>query len=257
MSIAQSQEDLEDHLREQLSFLISSATAYDNGNSSEAKRLAVVLRVLLHDTANSKSLLAQLGMKERQFYDSSNYQRYNKTPWDVAVYTGLVGQCINIDSGQVSYIPILDRKGDEPPQWAEFSFWWTMAVMKDEIGNTFSRKDLVLTMANQDGGVHVDPVITGKYAALSRQNSLGWKGSINGNAHQPLPHPERSAIRQIAHEVNKSLDLNYTKEVELGGAYFIAYNVAAFLEPLKKRIGRNELCPCGSGKKYKQCHGSL
>ena len=32
-------------------------------------------------------------------------------------------------------------------------------------------------------------------------------------------------------------------------------------EPAKKapkrvsKIGRNEPCPCGSGKKYKQCHG--
>ena len=24
-----------------------------------------------------------------------------------------------------------------------------------------------------------------------------------------------------------------------------------------KKIGRNELCPCGSGKKYKRCHGRL
>ena len=23
------------------------------------------------------------------------------------------------------------------------------------------------------------------------------------------------------------------------------------------KIGRNDLCPCGSGKKYKQCHGKL
>lgn len=23
----------------------------------------------------------------------------------------------------------------------------------------------------------------------------------------------------------------------------------------KKKIGRNELCPCGGGKKYKKCHG--
>ena len=23
----------------------------------------------------------------------------------------------------------------------------------------------------------------------------------------------------------------------------------------KSKIGRNEPCPCGSGKKYKQCHG--
>jgi preprotein translocase subunit SecA len=22
------------------------------------------------------------------------------------------------------------------------------------------------------------------------------------------------------------------------------------------KVGRNELCPCGSGKKYKHCHGS-
>ena len=24
---------------------------------------------------------------------------------------------------------------------------------------------------------------------------------------------------------------------------------------VEKKIGRNEPCPCGSGKKYKECHG--
>ena len=28
------------------------------------------------------------------------------------------------------------------------------------------------------------------------------------------------------------------------------------IEPITKKIGRNDPCPCGSGKKYKQCHGS-
>ena len=28
-------------------------------------------------------------------------------------------------------------------------------------------------------------------------------------------------------------------------------------EPDTPRVGRNEPCPCGSGKKYKQCHGKL
>ena len=23
------------------------------------------------------------------------------------------------------------------------------------------------------------------------------------------------------------------------------------------KVGRNEVCPCGSGKKYKQCHGAV
>jgi preprotein translocase subunit SecA len=25
----------------------------------------------------------------------------------------------------------------------------------------------------------------------------------------------------------------------------------------EKKVGRNEPCPCGSGKKYKHCHGAL
>jgi hypothetical protein len=25
----------------------------------------------------------------------------------------------------------------------------------------------------------------------------------------------------------------------------------------KRKIGRNEPCPCGSGKKYKKCHGAF
>ena len=24
----------------------------------------------------------------------------------------------------------------------------------------------------------------------------------------------------------------------------------------EKKVGRNDPCPCGSGKKYKQCHGA-
>jgi preprotein translocase subunit SecA len=24
-----------------------------------------------------------------------------------------------------------------------------------------------------------------------------------------------------------------------------------------QKVGRNDPCPCGSGKKYKQCHGKL
>ena len=32
--------------------------------------------------------------------------------------------------------------------------------------------------------------------------------------------------------------------------------VAPFVRDQPK-VGRNEPCPCGSGKKYKQCHGQL
>ena len=26
---------------------------------------------------------------------------------------------------------------------------------------------------------------------------------------------------------------------------------------VEKKVGRNEKCPCGSGKKFKHCHGNL
>ena len=28
-------------------------------------------------------------------------------------------------------------------------------------------------------------------------------------------------------------------------------------ETIIRKIGRNDLCPCGSGKKYKHCHGNV
>jgi hypothetical protein len=37
-----------------------------------------------------------------------------------------------------------------------------------------------------------------------------------------------------------------------------AQNVEAKVETIRReapRVGRNDPCPCGSGKKYKQCHG--
>ncbi|MBL4673829.1 MAG: SEC-C domain-containing protein [Arenicella sp.] len=35
-----------------------------------------------------------------------------------------------------------------------------------------------------------------------------------------------------------------------------AQEPATFIRDAPK-VGRNEACPCGSGKKYKQCHGKL
>jgi preprotein translocase subunit SecA len=39
----------------------------------------------------------------------------------------------------------------------------------------------------------------------------------------------------------------------------VQYMQAAFEAqgPAVERVGRNDACPCGSGKKYKHCHGKL
>jgi preprotein translocase subunit SecA len=33
-------------------------------------------------------------------------------------------------------------------------------------------------------------------------------------------------------------------------------NPATSIDPGLPRVGRNDPCPCGSGKKYKKCHGA-
>lgn len=68
------QTDLElmQHLYEQMGFLRRSAEHYDAGDFSESKRLATTLRLLLHDTQKSSSLLMQLGLTAKlRFVDTA------------------------------------------------------------------------------------------------------------------------------------------------------------------------------------------
>jgi hypothetical protein len=87
-----------------------------------------------------------------------------------------------------------------------FKIWWNgVFVIKDKDGQTFTRKDLVLNIANTDGGAHIDPKLDVAYANLSRFNSLGWKVfrcDIEGDF---TNSPVLPSIRQITHEVLKTL----------------------------------------------------
>ncbi|HEY4058491.1 MAG TPA: hypothetical protein VGM39_17885 [Kofleriaceae bacterium] len=64
-SSAEHDQDFRAHLIEQVGFLDASSTAYDQGIESEAKRLATTVRVLVHDTSASRSLLTHLGVRDR------------------------------------------------------------------------------------------------------------------------------------------------------------------------------------------------
>jgi len=59
-----SDERFREKLGEQLAFIETSCTAYDAGRRSEAVRIGTSLRVLLHDSSRSTSLLMHLGAKQ-------------------------------------------------------------------------------------------------------------------------------------------------------------------------------------------------
>ncbi len=249
----QSKEELQQHLRDTVQALELSAHAFDDeGFEGEGKRLAAAIRVLVHDTKSSKSLLGQLGQKTIHFYDAS----MPRHPKIITTYNGLAAMSLTPQGA--TYVALLDDlPPDNPPRWINFDEWWNMVTFIDKNGSETSRRDLILAVANKDGGAHVDPVLDDKYANLSRGNSLAWRFSgPRGDA--PLEGPEKAAVRQIAHEVLKSLNPAMpSMKPKVKGVIFPGAVVAEKKQPQLPKVGRNDPCPCGSGKKYKRCHGKL
>ena len=247
------QVDLDEHLIEQISFLRNSCEAYDNGFDGEAKRIAVTLRVLFHDSKNSHSLLGQLNKKHNQFLSTSlPYEQASLNP-----HGGLVMVAAKGKDSQY-YAPLDDALSS---QWRSFEDWWNEPVFVDDQKQALTREQLIRTACDQDGGAHVDPALENTYFRLTKENSLGLRYE-EGNLSLPIRRPERAALRQIGHEVLKTLLPDYTKKPNedradfyFGGATLVAGPTAPPL-PKKKKVQRNDLCPCGSGKKYKDCHWS-
>lgn len=280
MTHVQTTAELQAHFNEQLSFIAASADSYDRGVEQEAKRIAVSVRVLVHDTKSSKSLLAQLGRKTELFLDTS----IEDSPGNLATYSGLVG-IVMMQPGPSSYFPLLDSF--VTPRPLPFDTWWNGVIFRDDQQRTISRLGLVRALANQDGGAHVDAELGAAYADLSRKNSLGWQETQAGIS-RAMAGAELAALRQIGHEILKTFIPNYCKtytpksgsQVMMAGAEMTSggpasesttqttaaigqfsaalengppYNLHEFgFYPV---VGRNEPCPCGSGQKYKRCHG--
>ena len=245
-------QELVEHLEEQLGFLRRSADAYDEGHHGEAKRMAVTIRILVHDTGASASLLGQLDRLGGSFFSTAAPHQ----PENISTHGGLVFHAG--EGSEARYVAMLDVVPYK--DWLPFKAWWEEPVFVDDQRVTLTRRDLVLTAANQDGGAHVDPALDETYRRLAKENSLGWK-VVDKDGEHPIPLAERAAIRQIAHEVLRTLNPKYRKEVEhqkevwFGGAMVFDSPIPPRLKR-PPEIPRNRPCPCGSGEKYKKCHGA-
>jgi hypothetical protein len=191
-------DDLVVQLKAQVGFLERSAAAFDQGYDDEATRLAVVIRVLVHDTSNSHSLLGQLGEKSNlAFLDTA-------APILAGNLLGTPGLVLfRSDGRQVTYAPKLDeslRRNAKP-----FERWWHDPVTKDSDGTLFTRRDYILALANKEGGTHVDPNLNAEWAALTRRNSLGFFGANSKGQSVPLGSPAAPSVRQIAYELDQTL----------------------------------------------------
>ena len=219
--IQQTKKELDNHLKEQIEFLQSSCDSYDNGFEGEAKRIASVIRVLLHDTDKSKSLLSLLDIKNTlDFWDSSIKSEVDGAT-RVGGYAGLVSIASN------GYIPNLDN--DLNSRKVDFDKYWNKTILIDKENKNFTRKNIILYLANKDGGSHVDPKLDKKYAELSRNNSIGWMRFENGKDASSINGVELATVRQIGHEILKTLVPRYSKKIKLEGNGIIIGGAGIYL----------------------------
>lgn len=199
--VKQSKQELLSHLEDIIGFLEASSIAFDTGKTGEAKRLAVSIRVLLHDTRNSKSLLGLLGWKNgHSFLNSAT--PYN--PKNLMSHHGLVGLRVSSGTGSTYYAPLAEDSPNRPNKYVKFPDWWNATIIADSRKQKFNRREVVLALSNKDGGAHVDPELDESYAYLTRSNSVGWFSS-DGQTETPVMDIEKYSVRQIAHEILESI----------------------------------------------------
>lgn len=222
--IARERADLEDQLREQVGLLAAACSIYDVGNRDAAKFMAVTLRLLLHHTQRSHGLLEQLGLGRGKFAQWDFHGPAPKFAGDLAhlpsnlrleidaevgpnkrrhsLELALSSYCrlavVFNDAAGSEYMAPLSSLGRQGTR--RFRYWWNDPVIRDTDGRTFSRKDLVLDVANTDGGAHVDPQLEERYMSFSRRNSLGWRFLMGGGDWNGIPKPHLPCLRQISHE---------------------------------------------------------
>lgn len=198
-----------DTLKQQLSFLESSCKAFDEGNEGEALRIAVVIRTLVHDTPNSKSLLEQLGLKSSiKFIDSADpidpvptKELYKGR--QLMALSGMPGLfAVSMSTQGAKLLPRLEMAMNARGA-VSFDDWWVSGCIPGENGARHSRSWLIKQMANKEGGAHVDPEINRLYSQL-KQTTMGMT-VIAGNVSGFTNSPADVSVRQVAWELVKSL----------------------------------------------------
>jgi preprotein translocase subunit SecA len=78
----------------------------------------------------------------------------------------------------------------------------------------------------------------------------------NGDQPQPLPPPRKRASTSMD---DLEAQFQRRKKKELEQARMAGSNGNTAPQQVVRgqaKVGRNDPCPCGSGKKYKKCHGA-
>ena len=204
---SQSLEKLREQLHRQLGFLHRSCLLFDAGYHDEAVRIATVVRILVHDTPKSVSLLTKLGQKSVCFLSTCEPMPE-------------VNACLFFEGLErydgTSFSPKLQNatfKEEIPVE-----LWWRQIVVLLERGRQISRRDLVLAAANRDGGAHVDD-LTPEYQRLTDGS---W---VLASQCAPLPAPENAGGAESGTATFDLLNADIFRETHFMALRQVGYEV--------------------------------
>lgn len=197
--------NLEEKYDEFLELLSVLCNSYDSLDKEVlALPISTAIRILVHDTEKSTSLLKHLRKKDVNFF-STNHITKNE-----AIHLGLVRR-VNVGvnngvGGEARYWPLCNEKYFPMPSSKTsipFLEWWEIEVIFSSPSSSLTRKELVLAVANKDGGAHFDSKVQKKYDDFRHSWSggstlVGIKSGIKRGYDNIPIYP---AIRQIGHEL--------------------------------------------------------
>lgn len=192
--------ELQHSLAKHLGFLKRSAEWYDEGNQSEAERIAVTLRVLFHSTEVSRALVQQLGMGD-MLLRSSHDDHKGGTNWKPLIQLDVVEGVVP----ELQAAPLLAKANSRrvlplPKWWDEEPVFWF-----PEYRGT--RRELVLSLSNKDGA-HIDSRLSEFDDAARTFYDLTVSVERQVEGHEPQKSKDyrignalHASVRQIAYEV--------------------------------------------------------
>ena len=102
-------------------------------------------------------------------------------------------------------MPLVFSEQDSAAVKRLFDEWWDAVILDDHHGIVFSRKEIVLTICNKDGGVHVDPELEEKYVKMEKSKEFAYAFSVGGKEFKPKLGPGFASVRQIGFELMMTL----------------------------------------------------
>lgn len=194
MKITRTKAELIESFKNQLHSLADLSELFDSGKEHIFQDIATKIRVIFHNSNSSKSLVKQLKLEHIPMNCSA--LKYSQS--NMVSHLGLVGFAIGTSTAKyrapLDDIPVL-KKHVTQENW-----WNSNKVIVDSRKIAFTRRQLVLEVANTDGGAHVDDSIKEDYYNLSRLNSCSWQ-RVGPGGPEDFESPVPASIRQIAWEI--------------------------------------------------------